>query len=90
MQAISELKLEKERMEQGELMMDTLAMAEYRHEIGSEASKKVDGLVLNKQVFTEMKRDEELCQVARMILPGHLRNTLISATVSSTIKKKEK
>lgn len=36
-----------------------------------------------KQIFTEMKKDEELANIVRIILPSHLRTTLLQATVSS-------
>lgn len=36
-----------------------------------------------KQVFLEIKKDEEIASVVRAIIPAHLRTTLLSGTVSS-------
>lgn len=41
-------------------------------------------------MFSEIKKDEEIGNIVRAIIPPHLRNTLLSGTVSSQIKKKEK
>jgi hypothetical protein len=41
-------------------------------------------------VFPEIKKDDEIASIVRLITPAHLRTTLLSATVSSQIKKKDK
>ena len=88
MRCIQELKDEKARIE-GEHLLETLIQSPYRFEIENEANRKIETVYL-KPVFTEIKRDEEIASIVRAIIPQHLRNTLISNTVSSQIKKKEK
>jgi hypothetical protein len=43
-----------------------------------------------KPVFQEIKKDEEIACLVRAIIPAHLRTTLLSGTITSQIKKKEK
>lgn len=69
--------------------METLVQSPYRYEIENEANRKLEAVTF-KQVFPEIVRDEEIAQIIRCIIPAHLRNTLLSGTVSSQIKKKEK
>jgi hypothetical protein len=41
-------------------------------------------------VFADIKKDEELANIVKCMLPNQLKMTLLSGTVSSQIKKKEK
>lgn len=69
--------------------METLFQSAYRFEIENEANRKIENQTFKKD-FYEVKRDEELASIVRAILPPHLKTTLLSNTVSSQIKKKEK
>lgn len=84
------MKEEAERMGSNkEGVMDTLKQAQYRADIDYEANQKVDTLTF-KQVFSELKREEELNAIAKLILPQSLKIPLLSQTLSSQLKKKEK
>lgn len=62
--------------------METLIQAPYRYEIENEANRKVETYAF-KAVFTEIKKDEELSNIVRCMLPQHLKTSLLSGTVSS-------
>lgn len=70
-------------------MLETLVQSPYRFEIENEANRKVEAINF-RQAFSEIKKDDEIVNIVRTIVPVHLRNTLLSGTVSSQIKKKEK
>jgi hypothetical protein len=78
---IQDLKEEKLRIEK-EPLLETLIQSPYRFEIENEANRKVESYVF-KPVFTEIRKDDEIASVVRAIIPAHLRNTLLSGTVSS-------
>lgn len=88
MRCISEMKEEKSRID-NEHQMETLIQSPYRFEIENEANRKVENYIF-RAVFSEIKKDEELTCIVKAILPLSLRTTLLSGTVSSQIKKKEK
>lgn len=88
MRCIQELKDEKIRLDT-EPVMETLFQSPYRFEIENEANRKIETISF-RQVFSEIIKDEEIATIIRLIIPAHLRNTLLSGTVSSQIKKKEK
>jgi hypothetical protein len=69
--------------------METLIQAPYRFEIENEANRKVESYTF-RQVFVEIKKDEEISNIIKQIIPAHLRTTLLSGTMSTQIKKKEK
>lgn len=48
--------------------METLIQASYRFEIENEANRKVENQVF-KAVFTEIKKDDELANIVRCMLP---------------------
>ena len=60
--------------------------AQFRYDIENEANKKIENLIFKSQ-FIDIKKEEELAMIVRMILPTNLKNTLLSNTVSSQIKK---
>lgn len=72
-----------------ETVLETLIQSPYRFEIEGEANKKVEQITF-KQTFQEIKRDEEIANIVRAIIPQHLRTSLLSGTVSSHIKKKDR
>ncbi|MFS8160192.1 MAG: hypothetical protein ACMG6E_08285 [Candidatus Roizmanbacteria bacterium] len=41
-------------------------------------------------MFTDIKKDEEIGNIIKQIIPANLKNSLLFGTVSSQIKKKEK
>ena len=88
MRSIQDLKEEKIRID-SEHLLETLIQSPFRFEVENEANRKVETLAF-KQVFSEVKKDEEIGNIVRAIIPPHLRTTLLSGTVSSQIKKKEK
>eukprot|EP00347_Sterkiella_histriomuscorum_P017673 403348434 len=88
MKCIQDLKDEKIMIE-NETVLETLIQSPFRQEIENDANRKVDILSF-AQVFSEIKKDEEIANIVRAIIPQHLRTTLLSNTVSSQIKKKEK
>lgn len=47
-------------------------------------------MITFREVFHEIKKDDEIANIVRAIIPAHLRTTLLSGTVSSQIKKKDK
>lgn len=59
--------------------METLKQAAYRVEISNEANKRVE-ISSFKQVFNEVKRDDELQAIAKLILPSKM--TLLNNTVT--------
>jgi hypothetical protein len=75
------MKSEKDRIE-GEDIFETLYQAAFREEIMREANKRVENVEF-KEVFKEIKRDDEMAAIVKAILPQHLRNTLLSGTVCS-------
>lgn len=79
------MKDEKARVD-SESILETLVQSAYRWEIESDANKKVD-VFTSKTVFLEIKRDEEIACIVRAITPAHLRTSLLTGTVSSSIKK---
>jgi len=81
MRSISDLKDEKQRID-GEPIFETLIQSPYRFEIENEANRKVESITF-RIVFPEIKKDEEIASIIRAIVPNHLRNTLLSGTVSS-------
>lgn len=81
MRSISELKEEKQRIE-GEPIIETLIQSPYRFEIENEANRKVESISF-RVVFPDIKKDDEIASIIRAIVPSHLRNTLLSGTVSS-------
>jgi hypothetical protein len=72
-----------------EHVLETLIQSPYRFEIENEANRKVE-VIHFRPVFPEIKKDEEIASIVRAIIPAHLRTSLLSGTVSSQIKKKEK
>ena len=70
-----------------EHVMETLMQALYRVEVSADANKRVEPANF-KQVFNEVKRDEELQNIARLILPSKM--TLLNNTVTYQYKKKDK
>lgn len=87
MRSIQELKDEKPRLD-NEPSMETLAQAAYRWEVENEANRMVENYQF-RAVFGEIKKDEELANIVKCMLPNHLKTSLLSGTVSSQIKKKE-
>ena len=85
MRCIQDLKEEKSRID-SEPIIETLIQSPYRWEIENEANRKVE-ITGFKMVFNEIKKDEEIACIVRAIIPAHLRNSLLSNTVSSSIKK---
>ena len=81
MKCIQELKDEKARID-NEPAMETLIQAPYRFEIENEANKKVETFQF-RTVFAEIKKDEELANIVKCMLPNHLKTSLLSGTVSS-------
>ncbi len=63
-------------------MLDTLVQSPYRFEIENEANRKVEAIYF-KNVFTDIKKDDEIGSILKAIIPPHLRTTLLSGTVSS-------
>jgi len=59
-----------------ESQLETLASSSLRHELQGDANKRIEAVQF-KQVFGEIKKDEELASVAKMILPAHLKSTLL-------------
>ena len=64
-------------------------MSSFRAEISFDANKKVENVQL-KNAFSDVKKDEEIAYLVRLITPQHMRTSLFSNTMSSQIKKKEK
>ena len=81
MRCIQELKDEKARVDT-EPAMETLVQAPYRWEIENEANRKVENYTF-RAVFSDIKKDEELANIVKCMLPNHLKTTLLSGTVSS-------
>ncbi len=80
MRCIQDLKEEKGRID-SEHIIETLIQSPYRWEIENEANRKVE-IIVFKQVFSEIKKDEEIGCIVRAITPAHLRTSLLSNTVS--------
>jgi 2-methylisocitrate lyase-like PEP mutase family enzyme len=64
---------------ENEEIMKTLRQASFRVEIIGEASKRVE-ISQFKQVFNDIKRDDELQAIVRMLLPNKM--TLLNNTVT--------
>ena len=60
-------------------VMETLKQAAFRSEVLVEANRRVDTAQF-KQVFNEVKRDEELQTIAKLVLPSKM--TLLNNTVT--------
>jgi hypothetical protein len=61
------MKSEKERID-GEDIFETLYQAAFRDDIMREATKRVENVEF-KEVFKEIKRDEEMAAIVKAILP---------------------
>jgi len=68
MQCIENMREEKQMIDSGEGVMETLVQAAYRFEIENEANRKVEAINF-KQVFHDLKKDEELSAIKKLILP---------------------
>jgi hypothetical protein len=67
MRCISDLKDEKSRID-SEPIIETLIQSPYRFEIENEANRKVESIGF-RQVFPEIKKDEEIASIIRAIVP---------------------
>lgn len=61
------MKSEKERID-GEDIFETLYQAAFRDDIMRESTKRVENVEF-KEVFKEIKRDEEMAAIVKAILP---------------------
>jgi hypothetical protein len=67
---------------QSEPQLETLVQSSFRWELEHEATKRVEPITF-RQVFSEVKRDEEIASIVKLITPIQQRTTLLSGTVSS-------
>lgn len=67
LRSIHEMKEEKFRI-QSEPQIETLIQAAYRFEVEHEANKKIETLAF-RPVFSDVKRDEEIVSIIKLITP---------------------
>lgn len=65
-----------------ETVIETLIQSPYRFEIENDANRKIEFMTF-QSVFHDIKKDDEIANIVRAIIPAHLRTSLLSGTVSS-------
>ena len=70
-----------------ETQLDILAMSNLRISLAKEANQKI-GNIGFKDVFPDVNKQEELACMIKLLVPKALRPTLLSSTLTSTIRRR--
>ena len=93
LKCITEMKLEHQKM-RDEPNIKVLLNARLRQELASEATKRLENndtrtSTLGISALPEISKDDEIACIVKQIVPGSLRPTLLSSTMTSSIRRKQ-